>query len=72
MPDMEKGSGHTYYVTYRIDARYVATVDAEDQAEALKKANDEWYGADFGEATDIDGEAIIMEDENGNYVWEKA
>jgi hypothetical protein len=27
--------------------------------------------ADFGEAADIDGEPIIIEDERGNFVWEK-
>ena len=36
-----------------------------------KKAEDKYLGADFGLAEDIDGEAIIIEDENGDYVWEK-
>ena len=60
-----------YYVTYKVDARYIAKVEAESIEEALIKAADEFSDADFGVAEDIDGEAIIIEDEDGNYVWEK-
>ena len=60
-----------YYVTYRIDARYVAEVEANSLEEAMDKAEVEYIDADFGEAEDIDGNPIIVEDENGNFVWEK-
>ena len=60
-----------YYVTYRIDARYVVEVEANDIEEARKKASEEFCDADFGVAEDIDGEDIIIEDEDGNYVWER-
>lgn len=60
-----------YYVTYRIDARYIAEVEAYSLEEAKKKADEEWCDADFGAAQDIDREPIIVEDENGNFVWEK-
>lgn len=60
-----------YYVTYKIDARYIAEVEAENIEEAKKKAEGKFMDADFGEAEDIDGEAIIVEDNNGDYVWEK-
>lgn len=60
-----------YYVTYKIDARYIAEVEAENVEEAKKKAEGKFLDADFGEAEDIDGEAIIVEDNNGDYVWEK-
>lgn len=60
----------TYYVTFKIDARYVAEVEANDIDEARDKALDKYIDADFGEAHDIDAEPIIVEDENGNYVWE--
>jgi hypothetical protein len=60
-----------YYVTYKIDARYIAEVEAENIEEAKKKAESQFMDADFGEAEDIDGEAIIIEDNNGDYVWEK-
>lgn len=60
-----------YYVTYKIDARYVTEVEADSVEEARDKANQEYIDADFGEACDIDGEDIIIEDENGNFVWER-
>lgn len=60
-----------YYVTYKIDARYVAAVEADSLEEAMKKAEYKYYDADFGEARDIDGEAIMVEDENENYIFEK-
>ena len=60
-----------YYVTHKIEARYIAEVEANNLEEALKKAEEKYYDADFGEAEDIDGKAIIIEDENGNYVWER-
>lgn len=59
-----------YWVTYKVEARYIAEVDADDIEEAKKKAESEYIDADFGEAEDIDGEPIIIEDEKGNYVWE--
>lgn len=60
----------TYYVTFKIDARYVAEVEANSADEARDIAIDKCIDADFGEAHDIDAEPIIVEDENGNYVWE--
>ena len=61
----------TYYVTYKIDARYIAEVEADNLEEAKNKALDKYQDADFGEAVDIDGEAIIVENERGNFIWEK-
>ena len=60
-----------YYVTYKIDARYVAEVEADSIEEAKEKAAADFCDADFGCATDIDGTDILIEDENGNYVWER-
>lgn len=60
-----------YYVTYSIDARFVAEVEADTPDEAKRKAEAEYIDADFGAAQDIDAEPIIVEDENGNYVWER-
>lgn len=60
-----------FYVTYKVEARFIAEVEAADVEEAKKKAESEYLDADFGAAKDIDGEQIIIEDENGNYVWEK-
>lgn len=60
-----------YYVTFKIDARYVAEVEADNLAEARRKAGEEFCDADFGVAEDIDAEDIMVEDENGNYLWER-
>lgn len=60
-----------FYVTYKIEARYVAKVEADNLEEAIKKAESEYLDADFGVAEDIDGEQVIVEDEKGNFVWEK-
>jgi hypothetical protein len=61
----------TYYVTYRVDARFVAQVEADNVHQARYEAMQRFQDADFGEAQDIDGEDIIVEDENGNFVWER-
>ena len=61
----------TYYVTFKIEARFEAPVDANSIEEALQEARGRFIAADFGEAVVIDGEPIIVEDENGNYLWEK-
>ena len=61
----------TFYITYKIEARFIAAVDAESLEEAMEAAEGRYHDADFGEAEDIEGEPIIAEDEDGNFVWEK-
>ena len=46
-------------------------VEAETKDEALQIAQEKFSDANFGDASDVDGEAIIVEDENGVFVWEK-
>ena len=60
-----------YYVTYRINARYIAEVEADSLEDAMGKAESEYIDADFGVAEDIDGEKIIVEDDNGSFVWKR-
>ena len=60
-----------FYVTFRIDGRFVASVKAKTEKEARDKAEEVYYSSDFGVLHDIEGEPIIIEDENGNFVWEK-
>ena len=59
-----------YYVTYKIDARFIAKVEAKSIEDALEEAVAAFESANFGEAEDIDGEPIVIEDEKGDYVWE--
>jgi len=61
----------TYYVTYKIDCRYTAIIEARDYQEALDKAEESYVDADFGEASDICGEPVVVEDECGMIFWEK-
>ena len=60
-----------YYITYKIEARYIAEVEADNLEEAMKKAESEYLDADFGEAGDIDGEMFVGDDEKGIFVFEK-
>ena len=60
-----------YWVTYKVEGRYTAAVDADSAEKAIEKANEEYLDADFGLLHDIEGEAIIAQDENDDYVWEK-
>lgn len=59
-----------YWVTYKIDARYIAEVDAESVEESLEKAQDKYLDADFGACKDIEGQAIAVADNYDNIVWE--
>lgn len=59
-----------YYVTYGFRARYIAEVEADNIDEVMDMAETKYCEADFGEAEDIDGEPLKVEDENGNYIWE--
>ena len=59
-----------FYVTFRIEGRYVAKVLAKSLEEALDKAEDEYCSADFGVLEVIEGEPIIVEKDE-EFVWEK-
>lgn len=61
----------TFYVTFKVEGRYVVEVEAENIEGAIKEARPEFSDAYFGELQDIDGEEIIIENEKGEYVWEK-
>lgn len=61
----------TYFVKMKIDARYTTEVEADSLEEARKKAEENFSNADFGEASDIDGNVVVIEDSDGNYVYEK-
>lgn len=60
-----------YYVTYKVEGRFIAEVEANNLEEAKAKAETRYLEADFGPLQDIDGESIIVENEKGDYLWEK-
>ena len=57
-----------YYITYKITGNYIAAVEAENIDEAYEKAEEEFINANFGEAEEIEGVPIYIEDDKGNRV----
>lgn len=60
-----------YYVTYAINAVYVAEVNANSLEEAKKEADATYRAADLGELQHIKNEPIMVEDGRGECIWEK-
>lgn len=60
-----------YTVTFKVDGRFKTEVSADSADEAAVKANDDYYGANFGEVEVVEGEIISIEDETGEFVYEK-
>lgn len=58
-----------YYVTFKVDGRYVAEVEADSIEEAKKLGRDEYMDADFNKMDVIFGQMVIVEDEE-DIVWE--
>ena len=59
-----------YYVTMKVEGRFIAEVFAENIKKAKNLATSQYMDADFGKLEDIDGDCIMVEDVNGNYLWE--
>lgn len=60
------------YVTFKVEGRYVAKIRKNTSLEELRKeAAASFSDANFGELTDIEGEDIIIEDNDGNFIWER-
>ena len=68
--ELKKAPSRPYWVTFRVDARYIAKVEAESVEDAKRKAMDLYNDCDIGDFEDTDGKPIIVEDEDGNFVWE--
>jgi len=60
-----------YYVTLRVEARYITKVEANDIDEAKQLAMDNWINADIGDLEDTTGEVVVIENETGDYIYEK-
>ena len=58
-----------YYVTFKVDGRYVAEVEADSIEEAKKLGRDEYMDADFNKMDVIFGQMVTVEDEE-DIVWE--
>lgn len=60
-----------YWVTIKVDGRYVTQVVATSADEAKGLAESKFADADLGPLEVIGSECIIIEDAEGNFVWEK-
>lgn len=60
-----------YYVTFAINGRYTVKVEADSTSTAMSSAIDAFCDADFGELAEIESDPVLIEDERGNYVYEK-
>lgn len=60
-----------YYVTYAINAVYVAEVNANSLEEAKIEAEATYRAADLGELQHIKNEPIMVENGYGECIWEK-
>ena len=58
-------------VTYRVHATFDANVEADSIEEATEKAGTLFSEADFGDASNIDGEICCVTDDAGNPLWSK-
>lgn len=60
-----------YWVTRRVDARVVISVEANSIEEALEKSEEKMMDFEFNDLDEIvDDYPIVVEDEKGNFVWE--
>ena len=60
-----------YWVTMKVDGRYVTQVVATSADEAKGLAESKFADADLGPLEVVGSECIIIEDGKGNFVWEK-
>lgn len=61
----------TYWVTIKVDGRYVTQVMATSVDEAKGLAESRFADVNLGPLEVVGSECIIIEDDKGNFVWEK-
>ena len=67
----ENKTNKEFYVTFRIDGRFGTYVTAENLDAAKTAAIEKFYDADFGVLECVDTEIMKIEDEKGNYLYER-
>lgn len=59
------------YVRMKIEGHFTTGVEANNPKEAIEKAINNFYGADFGQLADIEGDVVNVEDEAGSLLYER-
>ena len=60
----------TWFVTLRVDARYIVSVEADSIEDAKREAELDFMASNLGDSLEVtDYKPIIVEDEN-DIVWE--
>lgn len=59
-----------YTVTLKVEGRFVVTIRAKNIRKAKEAAVSKCMDADFGPLQNINKKCIIVEDVNGNFLWE--
>ena len=61
-----------FYVTIRVDGRYHIKVESDSIENAIEKAETMFQESDLGELEVVNSYANIVEDSNGDIIWDKA
>lgn len=68
----ENGGAKKAFVTIRVDGRYVTEVDmGKTVDETIARAESKFMHVDLGGLDVVESEAVMIEDADGNYIWEK-
>ena len=67
---IKKGELKKFFAKYSVSGRYFAHTRGADLDGLLEAADEEFTEADFGEAEDIDGVIIDIEDEYGHVIYD--
>lgn len=74
IPETENGNDDVCLrVAFRASARYIAdvyVVKGTHVEDIIDMGSEMFQEADIGDLEDVDGEAVYIEDENGNRIWE--
>lgn len=70
-PSKDAHRKRTYSVTFAVEGRYTVDVEACDLEEAKAKAQTYFDAEWFGDLEFVDSDLIAVEDEAGNFIFEK-
>lgn len=60
-----------YHIVIKVDGRYKTTVTAKTIEEAKEKAMDAWSEAEIGDIENVDGEVVVVTDDDDRYLFHK-